>query len=52
MIPHHEGALTMANQVLHNSDRPELQALARNILVTQQAEIDQMQQWRRAWYDQ
>ena len=52
MIPHHEGALTMAEQALQNSDRPELQQLAQNILATQQPEIDRMQQWRKDWYDQ
>ncbi|GAB4371711.1 MAG: hypothetical protein Kow00121_13450 [Elainellaceae cyanobacterium] len=50
MIPHHEGALVMADQVLKNSDRPELQELAQNILETQQQEIEQMQQWRQEWY--
>lgn len=52
MIPHHEGALTMAEQVLEKSDRPELRQVAQNILATQQTEIDQMQQWRQAWYGQ
>lgn len=52
MVPHHEGALVMAEQVLQKSDRPELRALAETILTTQQAEIDQMEQWRQAWYGQ
>ena len=52
MIPHHEGALAMAEQVLEKSERPELRQAAQNILDTQQAEIDQMQQWRQDWYDQ
>lgn len=52
MIPHHEGAVVMAEQVLERSDRPELQALAEAILATQQAEIDQMQAWRQTWYGQ
>jgi len=52
MIPHHEGALVMAEQVLERSDRPELQQIAEDILTTQQAEIDQMQQWRQEWYSQ
>lgn len=52
MIPHHEGALVMAQQVLERSSRPELLALAQNIIATQQQEIDQMQQWRQAWYGQ
>jgi uncharacterized protein (DUF305 family) len=52
MIPHHEGALVMADQVLKNSDRPELKQLANDILTSQQAEIDQMKQWKKDWYDQ
>lgn len=52
MIPHHEGALNMADQVLQNSDRPELQELAQDILSSQQTEIDQMKQWRQDWYGQ
>lgn len=52
MIPHHEGALDMAKQVLEQSDRPELQQLAQAILSTQQQEIDQMEQWRQDWYPQ
>ncbi len=52
MIPHHEGALDMANQVLKNSDRPEIRQMAQDILISQQAEIDQMQQWRKDWYGQ
>lgn len=52
MIPHHEGALDMAKQVLEQSDRPELQQLAQAILSTQQQEIDQMKQWQQDWYPQ
>jgi uncharacterized protein (DUF305 family) len=52
MIPHHEGALVMAEQVLERSDRPELKTLAQNIIASQQAEIGQMQQWRQDWYGQ
>ncbi len=50
MIPHHEGALVMAKDVLTKSKRPEMQQLAKNILLSQQQEIDQMKQWRQAWY--
>lgn len=52
MIPHHAGALAMAEQVLQNSERPELQQVAEAILTSQQAEIDQMMQWRQDWYSQ
>ncbi|WP_349262594.1 DUF305 domain-containing protein [Allocoleopsis sp.] len=52
MIPHHEGALVMAKDVLSKSKRPELKKLAQEILSSQQEEIDQMKQWRKAWYKQ
>ncbi|WP_204150193.1 DUF305 domain-containing protein [Leptolyngbya sp. CCY15150] len=52
MIPHHEGALAMAQDALEKSSRPDIQQLAQDILATQQVEIDQMEQWRRDWYGQ
>ena len=52
MIPHHEGALVMAKDVQAKSARPEMQILAEAILTSQQAEIDEMQQWRKDWYGQ
>ncbi len=52
MIPHHEGAIEMANQALQNSERSEIKTLAQNIISSQQQEIDQMQQWRKSWYGQ
>ena len=52
MIPHHEGALVMAKDVLGKSKRPEIKKLAQDILSSQQKEIDQMKQWRKAWYKQ
>jgi len=52
MIPHHEGAVVMAQEALEKSDRPEVQQLAQAIIEAQQPEIDQMTQWRQAWYGQ
>jgi uncharacterized protein (DUF305 family) len=52
MIPHHEGALTMAKSAKQNSQRAEMQRLAQDILSSQQAEINQMKKWRKAWYNQ
>ena len=52
MLPHHEGAVTMAKEALQNSDRPEIKKLAQDIISSQQQEISQMQQWRKAWYGQ
>ncbi len=50
MIPHHEGAVVMAKDALQKSKRPEMLQLAKGILASQQKEISQMQQWRKAWY--
>lgn len=52
MIPHHEGAIVMAKDALQKSKRPEIQKLSNAIVTSQQAEIDQMKQWRKAWYNQ
>lgn len=52
MLPHHQGAVAMAEQALEKSDRPEIQALAQNIIDSQQKEITQMQQWKQQWYGQ
>jgi uncharacterized protein (DUF305 family) len=51
MIPHHEGALVMAKDVLSKSKRPEMKKLAQDILTSQQQEIEQMKQWRKDWYE-
>ena len=50
MIPHHEGAVTMAQDALSKSNRPEIKKLAQDIITSQQKEIAQMKQWRQAWY--
>lgn len=50
MIPHHQAAVTMAEDALSKSKRPEIKQLAQEIVKAQEAEIEQMQQWRQAWY--
>ncbi len=52
MVPHHDGALAMAEQGLENSDRPEIQQVSNDILRTQQVEIDLMNQWKKDWYSE
>ncbi|MEH2235156.1 DUF305 domain-containing protein [Nostoc sp.] len=52
MIPHHEGAVKMAKDVLSKSKRPEIKQLAQEIIKAQNTEIKQMQQWRKTWYKQ
>lgn len=50
MIEHHQGAVTMAEQVLIHSDRPELHTLATEIIAAQTREIEEMENWRADWY--
>ena len=50
MIPHHEGAVTMAQNAATKSTRPEIKKLAQDIISSQQVEIKQMQQWKQDWY--
>ena len=51
-IAHHEGAVMMAGDALQKSKRPEIKQLANEINTSQQKEIAQMKQWRKAWYNQ
>jgi uncharacterized protein (DUF305 family) len=50
MIPHHQSAIEMAQVALEESENPKIKDLARNIVSAQQSEIEQMLQWRQAWY--
>lgn len=42
MVPHHQGAIDMANVALENAEHPEILELAQNIISTQQAEIEEL----------
>ena len=50
MIPHHQMGVMMARMVLSRTDRPEIEDLARSIIRTQTAEIEQMREWYQEWY--
>jgi uncharacterized protein (DUF305 family) len=50
MVPHHEGALDMARIAQQRAERPEIKAVAADILRTQAAEIAQMKALRKAWF--
>lgn len=50
MIPHHEGAIAMAQQLLEEGEHPELRSMAREIIEQQRSEIEQMHAWRSDWY--
>src|SRR6266498_5170539 len=51
MIPHHQAAISMAEQALNQAEHPEIKTLAQSIITTQQAEIVEMQSYRHDWYD-
>ena len=50
MIPHHEGAVQMADLALKLSKRPEIRKLAESIKSSQTLEITQMKSWYKQWY--
>ncbi len=50
MIPHHDGAVAMADLALSRATHPELKKLAQTIKTTQTQEIQQMRTWYKHWY--
>jgi uncharacterized protein (DUF305 family) len=50
MIVHHEGAIEMAEKVVGQTKRPEVKALAEEIIATQGAEVETMNGWLKQWY--
>ena len=50
MIPHHDGAIAMAELALTSSRRAQIRALAQQIKTSQRAENVQMRRWYRQWF--
>lgn len=50
MIPHHDGAVMMAEDALKKARKPELKTMAQKIIDDQNKEIAQMKQWRTQWF--
>ena len=50
MVPHHQGAVAMAKQLLKKGEQPALRTMADDIIEAQTKEIEQMRGWRKAWY--
>jgi uncharacterized protein (DUF305 family) len=42
MVPHHQGAIAMAEVALKNAEHEEIKELSRNIISSQQAEIEEL----------
>ena len=50
MIPHHDGAIAMAELALTRAKRAQIKALAQQIKASQVAENVQMRRWYRQWF--
>lgn len=50
MIVHHQSAVMMAEMALDASERDEIRTLSNEIIEAQEAEIEQLGQWRDEWY--
>ncbi|HBL12629.1 MAG TPA: DUF305 domain-containing protein [Cyanobacteria bacterium UBA11162] len=50
MIPHHQGAIDMADLALTKAKRPEIKKLAEAIKKDQNREIEEMKSWYKEWY--
>lgn len=50
MIPHHEGAIAMANLALQKAKHPDIKTLATAIIAAQTTEIQSMNGWYQDWF--
>ena len=50
MIVHHLGAIEMAEELLKQTDRPELVTLGNNIIKAQTEEVAMMKGWLNSWF--
>ncbi len=50
MVPHHQGAINMAQVAYQETGDSEKKDLALGIVTAQQQEIEQMIDWRKEWY--
>ena len=50
MIPHHRSAMDMAKIELQRGKRPEVKALAKDVITSQGGEIEKMTRWLKSWY--
>jgi uncharacterized protein (DUF305 family) len=50
MIPHHEGAIVMAQLALEKGQHTEIKTLAKGIIEAQQSEINDMKSWYKNWF--
>jgi len=51
MIVHHIGAIEMAEELLEQTERPELVNMANDIIKVQSEEVDMMKEWLSDWFN-
>lgn len=51
MIVHHVGAIEMAEQLLEETDRPELVKMGNDIISVQTTEVEMMENWLNEWFN-
>jgi uncharacterized protein (DUF305 family) len=49
MTPHHSGAIQMAKDALARAEHPEIKNLARQVVIDQQREVEQMSKWAKEY---
>lgn len=52
MISHHSGAIAMAKEAQTRAEHAEIKQLAGEIIQTQEAEVQQLEAWQKAWFGQ
>jgi uncharacterized protein (DUF305 family) len=50
MVPHHQGAVAMAEIAQQRGEHPEIKEMANAIVASQAGEITQMKDWKQQWY--
>ena len=51
MIVHHIGAIEMAEDLLTQTQRPELVKMANDIITVQNQEVEMMRNWLKVWFN-
>lgn len=52
MIPHHQEAIDTSMLVFDSSTNEELKNFAQEVITVQTAEVNEMKQWMKQWYDE
>lgn len=50
MIPHHQGAITMAKETVQKAEHPEIRVLANQIIAAQDKEVAMMGEWKQDFH--